>query len=79
MERGWVQTFPKDIKLTGTKSAMEQIIGNAVPVKLAEFVGKALNERMKSIASSALFESRDAPLFQPMLFEQKAKYAVAME
>ncbi|MCU0480995.1 MAG: DNA cytosine methyltransferase, partial [Anaerolineae bacterium] len=37
-ERSIIQTFSPDFKLVGTKSNLEQMIGNAVPVKLAEFV-----------------------------------------
>ena len=40
LERARIQTFPKEFKFTGTKTDIEQIIGNAVPVKLAEFVAK---------------------------------------
>ncbi|MDR1492127.1 MAG: DNA cytosine methyltransferase [Planctomycetaceae bacterium] len=42
LERSLIQTFPADFKWTGNKTDMEQMIGNAVPVKLAEFVAKAL-------------------------------------
>ena len=42
LERSYIQTFPDWFKFTGTKTDMEQMIGNAVPVKLAEFVGRAL-------------------------------------
>lgn len=38
IERSYIQTFPKDFELKGTKTALEQMIGNAVPVKLAEYV-----------------------------------------
>lgn len=48
-ERGEVQTFPKDFVWVGTKTSVEQLIGNAVPVKLAEFVAKALMKRIKSV------------------------------
>ena len=41
-ERAWIQTFPKDFKFVGSKTDVEQMIGNAVPVKLAEFVANAL-------------------------------------
>lgn len=41
-ERSLIQTFPENYKLHGTKTDIEQIIGNAVPVKLAEYVGKCL-------------------------------------
>ena len=44
LERARLQTFPKTFKWIGTKTDMEQIIGNAVPVKLAEFVAIALKE-----------------------------------
>jgi DNA (cytosine-5)-methyltransferase 1 len=42
LERALIQTFPPDFKWAGNKTEMEQMIGNAVPVKLAEFVAKAL-------------------------------------
>jgi DNA (cytosine-5)-methyltransferase 1 len=41
-ERARVQTFPKGFRFLGSKTTQEQMIGNAVPVALAEFVGKAL-------------------------------------
>ncbi|MDD5014792.1 MAG: DNA cytosine methyltransferase [Atribacterota bacterium] len=41
-ERSWIQTFPRNFKLKGTKSDVEQLIGNAVPVKMAEYVAKCL-------------------------------------
>jgi DNA (cytosine-5)-methyltransferase 1 len=41
-ERSLIQTFPPNFILTGTKSNLEQMIGNAVPVKLAEFVAQAI-------------------------------------
>lgn len=42
IERSYVQTFPKKFKFPGNKTNLEQMIGNAVPVNLAEFVGKAI-------------------------------------
>ena len=44
IERSYIQTFPKSFIFNGTKTNLEQIIGNAVPVKLAEFVGKCISE-----------------------------------
>ena len=44
MERSYIQTFPKTFVLNGSKTNLEQVIGNAVPVKLGEFVARALNE-----------------------------------
>lgn len=37
-QRARIQTFPSSFRWIGTKTAKEQMIGNAVPVKLAEFV-----------------------------------------
>lgn len=42
LERALIQTFPPTYKWCGNKTDMEQMIGNAVPVKLAEFVASAL-------------------------------------
>ena len=41
-ERGWIQTFPKDFKWIGSKTDIEQLIGNAVPVNLAKFVAETV-------------------------------------
>lgn len=43
-ERSLIQTFPSDFELIGSKTNIEQAIGNAVPVNLAQFVGDCLNE-----------------------------------
>jgi DNA (cytosine-5)-methyltransferase 1 len=47
IERGYIQTFPSLFKFKGTKTSLEQIIGNAVPVKLAEYVAKTIREYQK--------------------------------
>lgn len=47
LERALIQTFPANFKWCGNKTDMEQMIGNAVPVKLAEFVGLALKEAIE--------------------------------
>lgn len=41
-ERSWIQTFPKDFKWVGSKTDVEQMIGNAVPVNLAQFVAETV-------------------------------------
>lgn len=41
-ERSMIQTFPEDFKFDGTKTNVEQMIGNAVPVNLGTFIAKAL-------------------------------------
>ena len=48
LERALIQTFPATFKGYGNKTDMEQRIGNAVPVKLAEYVASKLNEYIKS-------------------------------
>ncbi len=44
IERAAIQTFPSSFKFSGTKTSVEQIIGNAVPVRLAEYVAKSIRE-----------------------------------
>ena len=44
IERSYIQTFPKTFKFKGNKSDSEQMIGNAVPVKLAEYVARCILE-----------------------------------
>ena len=43
-ERAMIQTFPNDYKWLGSKTDIEQMIGNAVPVKLAQFIGETIRE-----------------------------------
>lgn len=42
LERALIQTFPADFKWVGNKTDTEQMIGNAVPVQLAEYLARAL-------------------------------------
>lgn len=44
IERSYIQTFPNTFKFKGNKSDLEQMIGNAVPVKLAEYVARGILE-----------------------------------
>ncbi|WP_323257352.1 DNA cytosine methyltransferase [Spirulina sp. CCNP1310] len=43
IERSYIQTFPKSFYFEGTKTNLEQMIGNAVPVNLAKFVADTIN------------------------------------
>lgn len=45
LERARIQTFPKRFKWVGTKTNVEQMIGNAVPVDLAKYVGARILKR----------------------------------
>lgn len=59
-ERALFQTFPASFKWEGNKTDTEQMIGNAVPVKLAEYVANALltyNSQQTSKYSNVTFES----------------------
>ena len=47
-ERALFQTFPADFHWCGTKTDKEQMIGNAVPVKLGEYVAKTLKEYVEA-------------------------------
>ena len=42
LERSYIQTFPRSFRFFGSKTDMEQMIGNAVPVNLAKFVATAI-------------------------------------
>lgn len=59
-ERCMIQTFPESFILEGNKTDIEQIIGNAVPVRLAEYVATRLKEYLfiKGIISQELIENR---------------------
>lgn len=42
LERARIQTFPKSYRWAGSKTDLEQMIGNAVPVNLAQYVATAI-------------------------------------
>jgi DNA (cytosine-5)-methyltransferase 1 len=48
LERSQIQTFPKNFKWDGSKTDIEQMIGNAVPVNLAKFVARAIVDFCKT-------------------------------
>lgn len=52
IERSYIQTFPKTFKFLGNKSDVEQMIGNAVPVKLAEYVAHCILEYIEDRAKN---------------------------
>ena len=68
LERSYIQTFPTWFKFEGTKTDLEQMIGNAVPVKLAEFVGNALrkyaNDKSKGKMRQEICFESELPLEQ---------------
>ena len=44
IERSYIQTFPQDFHFIGSKTDVEQMIGNAVPVNLAAYVAKSIKK-----------------------------------
>ena len=58
LERSLIQTFPATFKWCGNKTEMEQMIGNAVPVKLAEYV--ALKLKQYIISQEVIEENKES-------------------
>ncbi len=58
-ERSMIQTFPENFIFEGTKADLEQMIGNAVPVKLAEYVAQCVLEYMKfgAVSESVVYKN----------------------
>ncbi|MEH2161203.1 MAG: DNA cytosine methyltransferase [Nostoc sp.] len=54
IERSYLQTFPETFIFEGTKTDLEQMIGNAVPVKLAEYVAKSILEYIKDSLNNSI-------------------------
>lgn len=67
-ERARIQTFPASFKLPGCKTDVEQVIGNAVPVKLAEYVAKQLILYIQANPNSIRYTTQ--------LFQERAKYSI---
>lgn len=57
IERSYLQTFPKEFVFEGTKTNLEQMIGNAVPVNLAKYVAKAIAKYSKSEHKNTVVET----------------------
>lgn len=58
-ERSYIQTFPEGFVFEGGKSDLNQMIGNAVPVRLAQYIGKSLLEYAVDIESGVgTYENR---------------------
>jgi len=66
LERSYIQTFPKIFKFKGNKSDLEQMIGNAVPVKLAEHVARCILEYIEDCSNNITYS---APELQLNLFQ----------
>lgn len=47
IERSYIQTFPKSFQFLGSKTEIEQMIGNAVPVNLGRYVATAIKQYLE--------------------------------
>ena len=75
IERSYLQTFPDTFKFNGTKTNLEQMIGNAVPVNLAEFVAKGILEFCKSGEIKDKNQQSLFPEAQKFIMPNKALHA----
>jgi len=62
-ERSLIQTFPDNFVFNGNKTQLEQIIGNAVPVKLAEFIARCIKEYITDSKENKIIRGKQALLF----------------
>jgi DNA (cytosine-5)-methyltransferase 1 len=72
IERSYIQTFPKAFQFEGRKTDLDQMIGNAVPVKLAEYVASCILEYMEDYSNRNICLSD----IQLKLFESIGSYAM---
>ena len=65
-ERSMIQTFPETYNFIGSKSEIEQMIGNAVPVNLGKFVATAIKDYIENrpIAEPNKFNRLQLNLFE---------------
>ncbi len=73
-ERASVQTFPDDYLLVGTKTDIEQVIGNAVPVNLAKYVAVRLLHHIAHLKTPNPIPSGHYQLFDSA---KGSKYQIA--
>lgn len=78
IERSYIQTFPKEFLFSGTKTDLEQMIGNAVPVNLAKFIANAIlsfeQDKLQSIEQLDLFQAT----FSSFALPQRALHKIAI-
>ena len=58
LERSYIQTFPQDFNWPGTKTNLEQMIGNAVPVKLGRYVADCIRQYIQDEAMGTVVRPR---------------------
>lgn len=68
LERSLLQTFPDTFRFKGTKTDLEQMIGNAVPVNLGKFVANCIKDyQLNGSKKSSLFEEEPFELASKVL------------
>lgn len=70
LERSYIQTFPDNFIFEGSKTDIEQMIGNAVPVKLAEYVARCLVNYIKDCSENLPGNLKVPVTEQPQAFIQ---------
>ncbi len=70
LERSYLQTFPKGFHWPGTKTNLEQMIGNAVPVELARYVAECINHYRADEAAGQVDKALRAGSLQLSLFQE---------
>lgn len=58
IERSYIQTFPKNFKFFGNKSDLEQMIGNAVPVNLAEHIANCVKKYQADLKENKIIQAK---------------------
>ena len=67
-ERAILQTFPTNFAFLGNKSEVEQMLGNAVPVKMAEFIARAFQHYLNETRVIPKHQRTRVQPSQPALF-----------
>jgi DNA (cytosine-5)-methyltransferase 1 len=76
-ERAEIQTFPREFIFLGSPSQQEHLIANAVPVKLAQFVAKAIVDVLSESVPLSHDRMKGAPLRQGKKHQQRRKVSAS--
>ena len=68
LERSYLQTFPESFHFDGSKTDLEQMIGNAVPVKQAEYIARCIEAYISEKGSPSDSVQQDS--VQLLLFRE---------
>ncbi len=67
-ERAILQTFPPNFEFVGNKSEVEQMLGNAVPVRMAEFIARGFLTYLNNTQITHNSVRSQTSTLQPALF-----------